>query len=408
MQTRRDRRWSGWCAVVLGLVLVGCGGEGGEPDSPAPSATPPPALATETPQPTPTATATPDPEVDEVVVGVGHEYGRPLPNGGRAVTSIVIRQAGDGWERIPLTILDDGAVFGVTFASATDVWAFGGRGGLGTHGVLVRSRDAGRTWVDVSRTLPADCPQIFDAVFTDAATGYVVGRLFISFPFPVVFGTNDGGETWHAVAIPGQVEIFGIYALGARSGAVELVHRDGHALVAARLDDGTLPPVVVSGGGSIGGLNAFSTVGPAGWIADMEGTAIYRSAAPGAPWRTQPLALDLPATVQAIDVRDAGHGVAGGFASSLTRFVPLLLVSDDVAAAWRPAAIAEVPDGWAIRDVLRLRDDGGVAIASEITGLAVGSLVLRSEDGGQSWQREPNPFEHDVQMFDLARNTERP
>jgi photosystem II stability/assembly factor-like uncharacterized protein len=273
--------------------------------------------------------------------------------------------------------------------------------------VLLRSRDAGRTWVDVSLMLPAACPPIFDVVFADAAIGYVVARPFVLSPFPVVFGTNDGGETWHAVEIPGRVEIFGIYALGARSGAVELVHYDGQALVAARLDDVKLPPVVVARSRSIDGPNAFSTAGPTGWIADIDGTAIYRSAAPGQPWRTQPIALGRPATLQALDVRDAQHGVAGGFSSSPTRFSPLAIVSDEGATTWRPASITDVPDGWTIRDVLRLRGDRGVAIAVDITtSLAGQSLVLRSDDGGRSWHREPTPFEHDVQLLDLARNTE--
>jgi hypothetical protein len=110
--------------VLVAVLSAGCGSGGGGHHATSVAPTPSES-ATAAPDPTPSATATSDPEVDEVVVGVGHDYGRPLPNGG---TSIAIRHDGDGWERIPLTIVGDGAVYGVTFASATDVWRARERG----------------------------------------------------------------------------------------------------------------------------------------------------------------------------------------------------------------------------------------------------------------------------------------
>ncbi len=386
--------------VASALAVVGCGGGHGEgPDVPLPEATvtvgPSP-----TREPTPVATTTPEPSFAEVVLGMATVSGAPRPNGGNSFRQYVLRNEGGEWESVVLSLLPaDGGVYGVRFASTTVAWAFGGRGDVADDGILLRSDDAGRTWRNVSSALPAACPWIYDAAFVDENTGYIVGRGY--FTAPVAFATTDGGKTWSAVEVPTSLGLFGSYALGLRAEAAELAASAGMVTL-ARLDDPSLPPVVLdpSGGSGIS-PNAFSTVGSAGWIAAR--AAILRSAAPGEPWLPQPIDVEGPFELRAIDVQDAQHGVAGGFRSVSGSVSPVLLASDD-GASWRAATIADVPDGWTVVDVLRLRGNAAVAVLMDDT--TGNSLLLRSEDGGLSWQRDSTDFEH-AQISDLARNSDR-
>jgi photosystem II stability/assembly factor-like uncharacterized protein len=391
--------------LLLGVVLMGCGSGGGHSDAPDPTL--PEATATAPPspthEPTPAVTPTPEPEPPfaEVVLGIATVSGAPLPNGGNSFRQYVLRNEGGEWESVVLSLLPaDGSVYGVTFATTTVAWAFGGRGEA-SDGILLRSDDAGRTWRNVSSALPSACPQIFDATFVDANIGYIVARGY--FTSPVAFVTTDGGKTWSSVDVPASLGLGGSYALGLRAEAVELA-ASGGMLTLARLDDPALSPLILDPSGGAGiGANAFSTVESAGWIAAC--AAILRSAAPGEPWLPQPVDVDASFELRAIDVRGAGHGVAGGLTNVPSGVSPLLLVTDD-GASWRAATIADVPEGWTVVDVLRLRGDGAVAVVTDITSGKTNTLLLHSDDGARSWHRDPTGFEH-AQIFDLARNSER-
>ncbi len=388
--------------MTLSAVLVGCGGDGGEPDAPAPTATPPPAVATVTPQPTPTAT--PARAFDEVVLGVG--YAMPVVNedGTRPGRPMILRNDGEGWTAVPLAIAGGGAVYGVTFSTAAVAWAYG----EGAGALLLRSDDAGRTWTDVSAVVSEAGPRIAEMGFRDAETGYLVASGF--FGGGAMLATRDGGRSWQAPAVSPIRFYFLTAALGFRAGASELARYDSFGLSVVRLDDASLPAVELapSGGASLAGPNAVVTAGSFGWIAEWSRAAILRSAAPGEPWLQQSVAVEGTNLLHAIDVRDVGNGVAGGFTIPLTEYEPLALRLDADGATWRPAAVADVPSGWTILDVLRLRGDGGVAVATDFTSGRAESMLLRSDDGGRSWRRDPTPFEHGWQIFDLARNTERP
>ena len=394
--------------ALLTVVLAGCGGGGGggKDDRPTPIPTPSAtatAAATETPLPSPTPTAVST--FDEVVLGVATRYGPPVPEGARDYQQFALRYAADSWESVPLTVPASAGVFGVTFAGANVAFAFGG-GGDSTKGLLLRTDDAGRTWRDVSATLPAEYPQIFDAAFADERSGYVVGRTY--FGGPSIVRTTDGGGTWHAVEIPPSTgfELFGIYGLGFRADATELVRYDGGGLVVVRLDDPAIPPMVLSPpeDTSFAGGNAFSIVGSVGWIAEAQGASIRRSDAPGAPWERQLVDDSIGRFLRAIDVRGDHAGVAGGADGASGTVMPLLLTTDD-GADWQPAIVDETPGG-GIADVLRLRGDAALAVV-DVAGSEGGAHVLRSTDGGRSWRHEPTAFERDWQIHDLARNTER-
>ena len=80
-----------------------------------------------------------------------------------------------------------GTLYGVTFASPTDVWA------VGAGGTILHSTDAGLTWsAQQSGTFTdLDC-----ASFPDAGHGWVCGGLWDS--ANVLLATTNGGVTWSA------------------------------------------------------------------------------------------------------------------------------------------------------------------------------------------------------------------
>lgn len=401
--------------VLMMLLLAACGDSGGSDGDERPD--PPPATATATPSatPEPSATPTPAPAFDEILLGVGARYGRELPNGGRAYTALVLRNAGAGWEEIKPLLPERAFVTGVSFATAEVAFLYGGRD-ESTDGILLRSDTAGQSWINVSSALPPDCQAIADLAFVDRQNGYLVSHGYFSTAY---FATEDGGLTWRPVDVPFSVGMGGSYAAGTRDLAAEVVRYESAGLSVVRLDDPTALPLALapSGGTFIGGANAFSTVGAHGWIAAAAPTrpndsfhnraAIFTSSAPGAAWVEQ---LVDPSSgypqLRAIDVRDDHNGVAGGFtvAASEDAYLPFAIVLDPDGTSWHQAPITGIPDGWSVFDVLRTRGDGAWATATDIT-TAVESAFLRSDDGGRSWHREPSSFEQDVQIFDLARNT---
>jgi hypothetical protein len=308
------------------------------------------------------------------------------------------------------------SVTGFVFSAADVAWAFGSVGEQNIP-LLLRSGDAGRSWENVTFRLPPECDGIVDLAFVDEAVAYVVARGV--FRPRRVFTTSDAGEHWSEVpAFASGALPTSSYALEARGAAVELVRADDGFSV-ARMDDLAVPPVLFapSGGGFFSGPNGFSVVGLRGWIAatfylgstfPIYRTTILASAAPGAEWVEQPLALAGQPELRAIDVRDPRDGVAGGYvfvANEVGALVPFLFVLGTDGETWERAAIADAPDGFTIVDVLRLRGDVAWAVATDITSGAARSVMLRSDDGGRSWRRAPTAFEDGFQFSDLARNT---
>jgi hypothetical protein len=176
-----------------------------------------------------------------------------------------------------------------------------------------------------------------------------------------------------------------------------------------------VPPVRLAapGGTRIPGPNAFSSVGLRGWIAfnrfgDASRAAIITSASPGADWVEQAIEQTGYGELRAIDVRDPENGIAGGRGATpaSTGLSPLALVLDAEAATWRIASIAGVAPDASVVDVLRTRGDGAWAIVAR-TDMQGEAALIRSVDGGRSWNYEATAFEHGVELHDLARNTER-
>ena len=379
--------------VVVLLACAGCGdGSGDHPATATPTGLP---TVSPTPlSPTPTATASPFPEV---LLAVGRSFDDP----DGAETPLVLRNDGEGWQRVsvaspPLTLFD-----GIVFSAPETAWAFGFRGDQQTP-VLLRSDDVGRSWTDVTETLPANCPGIADMAFASADVGYLVARGILS---PrTVFRTSDQGRSWQQLEPFQTGALPGAYALATRGAVAELVRHDSDGLFVVPIDPvGDQTSLSASGGTRITGQDAFVAFGPRGWIAATEPAAILSSAAPGEPWLAQSIDQAF-GELRAIDVRDPGNGIAAGRGGTpaTTALAPLVLVSDDT-ETWRRASITGAPADMIVVDVLRERGDGAWALADGISTPV--SVFLRSTDGGPSWHREPTEFDHGVRMTDLARNT---
>jgi hypothetical protein len=112
----------------------------------------------------------------------------------------------------------------------------------------------------------------------------------------------------------------------------------------------------------------MATVGPRGWVvttfieslASPTVAGIFASARPGDPWIRQAVGPHVFAEVEAIDVRDPAHAIAGGrgIESSPARAAPMLFVIGADGLTWDVAATTSRPGGSLnerVVDVARLR-----------------------------------------------------
>jgi photosystem II stability/assembly factor-like uncharacterized protein len=151
-------------ALLVLLLVVSCSHSSPKATAPSPSPTPSPtpsAATTATPSATPTVSLSPKPAAPVGPVGT----------------------------KVPSGFVPQSA----TFISDTTGWVLGASpcpSGKGRCDVIVRTRDAGRTWkaIPSPRTSPETLAQIR---FADATNGFVTGDH--------LWATHDGGATWRAV-----------------------------------------------------------------------------------------------------------------------------------------------------------------------------------------------------------------
>jgi photosystem II stability/assembly factor-like uncharacterized protein len=197
----------------------------------------------------------------------------PMP---RAIESLILDLAISGTRRIAVgerghvLLSDDGrewrqvadvptrATLTSVAARGDDAWA------VGHDGVIIRSRDGGRTWRLVHSNPyvagsndPHNGVPLLDVLFIDANRGFAIGA------YALMLRTDDGGETWTGVALPKSE---GMVAAEADDAALtegedddswlmdadELSideEADPHLNAMARLDDGTLFMVAERGAG---------------------------------------------------------------------------------------------------------------------------------------------------------------
>lgn len=203
----------------------------------------------------------------------------------------------------------------------------------GTRGLTLRTTDGGRSWNSFS--VPGDFT--FSAVeFVDRSRGWLAGE------FGVIFRTSDGGRSWQKQASPIEVS----FASGASQNLFALLFTrptTGYAFgldgVVLKTDDGTRWEIVRQRN-----------------TADRANTTHHLFAAAAAN----------------------GQLSAVGERGTLLRL--------DSANRWRPVDL-QIP-----RVSLN-----GIAFGRDGFGLAVGNrgLVLRTEDGGQTWNRQRIDLRHE-------------
>jgi photosystem II stability/assembly factor-like uncharacterized protein len=109
---------------------------------------------------------------------------------------------GQTWSSIPDPLYPYGGIFqAVDFPTATTGWI------AGRYGALLKSTDAGATWVQQNPLgLFGDGgPSLFNLSFADANNGWVVASGGPSFHY--LLHTTDGGQTWtkQSPAVPGDI-----------------------------------------------------------------------------------------------------------------------------------------------------------------------------------------------------------
>lgn len=196
----------------------------------------------------------------------------PMP---RAAESLLLDLAISGFRRIAVgerghvLISDDGrtwqqvadvpvrATLTAVTARGDDAWA------VGHDGVILRSRDAGRSWrlvhanpFDPDSDDPHNGVPLLDVLFVDAQRGFAVGA------YALLLRSDDGGETWRRVTLPkpegaaaaddvvdaGEGADDGSWLMDEEELTID-EEADPHLNAIARLDDGTLFIVAERGAG---------------------------------------------------------------------------------------------------------------------------------------------------------------
>jgi photosystem II stability/assembly factor-like uncharacterized protein len=349
----------------------------------------------------------------ETVVAVGTELGGPLPTGGVASRPLVLRTVGATWERAALPDGLTGFLSGVVFAGPAEVWAYG-MAGEGSP-VLLRSRDAGGTWDDVSPVIPRHPAELrLDSLgFTDdGARGWLVART-ASVVGPYVAATTDGGRSWtpfaetdltlglrhHVVARGATLELVRGEARGARLAALAPAPGSARAL---GMPSSFVPKAVAAAGDTL-------------WLAGVQSLAehgfrgepsIYRIRGEDEGIEERLITVeDADGDLEAIDVRADGAGVAGGWQGS-DRPAPLLLHSRD-GERWWEGEVRPALAGMAVRGVVRSAGTEAWAVAHSVGGPQAETALLYTIDEGATWTRVPAPVEMNAQLFALARGPDR-
>jgi photosystem II stability/assembly factor-like uncharacterized protein len=176
-----------------------------------------------------------------VFLAVGTVYGAPLlEEPGVETTPLVLRLAAERWETVELPPTASRGFRGVAFSGSTEAWIAGTADAGAT---LMYSRDAGRTWADVTRRLPSDLQRgqgIRDILFLDAERGWLVSETAAGVG-PFVSVTLDGGETWARPRSPGAATVGGSYALVRYQEGVALVRTGGDGSELLAVEEARFP-----------------------------------------------------------------------------------------------------------------------------------------------------------------------
>jgi len=266
---------------------------------------------------------------------------------------------GQNWEIQPSPVRN--ALFTVHFTGALKGWI------SGSHGTVLQTGDGGKSWRPQSI---GTTEHLFVSYWVDESHGWMAGSRGIT------TRTNDGGRSWTNATLPGDLTLNGITFLDASRGWLA----GEFGVIFQTLDGGKSwvkqkSPVEVSfSSGSSQNLFALLFASPRdGYAFGLDGLILRTRDA--MRWEI------LRRRETAHGTYNANHLFAaaafGGRISTAGERGTLLQYSPD-SGIWRQADI-QIP---------RLSLNA-IAFGKDGLGLAVGNrgLVLRTENGGQSWQR---------------------
>lgn len=266
----------------------------------------------------------------DVLIAVGTDYREKLADGeGYRSAPIVMRlETGDDsgylWTNAAMpgprpSDVAPQALGGAAFSSATTAWAFGGSE---IDPVLFRSDDTGKSWTDVSDSLPDGMRshRVRGLVFTGENDGWLLSTHVMGLG-PYVWRTRNAGRDWEALP-PLKLGVGSNWILFGSGLDVQLLEASG--------DQTTLQPIGTNPkdhkgdevdddkSDGIGSFRATAITGNAGgrWITGVlrgeanADSAIY-SQALGRTWTRQSAGIS-QAQLRAIDFADENYGLACG------------------------------------------------------------------------------------------------
>lgn len=238
--------------------------------------------------------------------------------------------------------------------------------GVGAGGGGVRTVDGGQTWVAMDTSIEG--PRLWDVHFADAQNGFLVGET------GVLNGSTDGGQSWDLLQSGGAGTTHGLdavdaqHAWAANDGGEVLRTTDGHFW----------QRVEVPGISTHGAVNGVDFLDPQrGWAVGVNETfsgdnaVIVRSLDGGVSWTVQYQDV-LGTALHAVEAIDAQRAVAVG-----TRYTNggYVLRTTDGGASWQDVS----PSKAAFEDV---------DFVDAQTGWVVGGLIYRTTDGGTTWEEQ--------------------
>jgi photosystem II stability/assembly factor-like uncharacterized protein len=249
----------------------------------------------------------------------------------------------------------------IQFFDSLEGWIIGGDD-------FYHSTDGGQTWT--RSTVPAGT-WAYGARFFDRLNGVAVGEA------GNIVRTADGGETWQTVQPPGTSQrLWDVEYADANT--VFLAGENG--LISRSIDGGTTWNSIQSGGAGV--THGFDKVdGQHAWAGQDSGEIVYTTDG-GTQWiRASVSGFDEFGSLMAVAFANRSRGWAAGRNDFFGGSVGIIARSNDGGRTWQPQF--QVPDF----------TFNGLETTSARTAFAVGAyqfvgggLVLRTRNGGASWQ----------------------
>lgn len=131
---------------------------------------------------------------------------------GEDATIMHTSDGGDSWSFQDAGAVDIAHFEDICFTDANTGWVIG-RGGAGTSGVIMKTTDGGTTWTAQSTGISYNA-QLLAASFVDENTGWIVGTP------GVILHTSDGGNNWTEQPSGSDETFEGVHFVNASTGWV--------------------------------------------------------------------------------------------------------------------------------------------------------------------------------------------